>query len=145
MAKKISIILLTLTLIISIVSTTTSFIGGASAAASDYHPVKISETKKVRTNPQSFPADIAVAFVGLGGAFNLFTIPKTLNQFLAVIGVGSTLVSRDDTTTYNVTMHIYYLKKPTSTSAGYYKYKIKNNDTGEVQYTKAYNIGKNGA
>lgn len=142
MFKKFSILFLSLMFLFSVVSTSTSF---AEDAINTKYNVKISATKTVRTHPEAFPADIALAMTGLGGSLGWFTISKGLSVFLSSAGLGSTIVSRTDTTTYSVTQYAYFLKKPTSTSAGYYKYRIKNNKTGKVEFTRAYNIGKNGA
>ena len=117
---------------------------GDGGGSSKYKSVKVSSTKTVRTNPKAFPADIGLALVGLGGVYKLYQIPNALNKFLGWAGLSSSFVSTGNTTTYSVTMYTYWLKKPTMTSAGYYKYKIKNNKTGKTEYTKAYNIGKNG-
>lgn len=150
MFKKFSIMFLSLILVFSVISTSTAFAADIQqdvpidGGNSKYQTVKVSSTKTVRTHPEAFPSDIALALVGLGGAYSLFQIPKTLNKFLAWAGLSSTIVSHTSTTTYEVTMYTYFLKTPTSTSAGYYKYKIKNNITGKTEYTKAYNIGKNG-
>lgn len=147
MLKKFLIIFLSLSIVFSFSSTFTSSSFAAAkyetGGSSQYKPVKISATKTVKTKPGSFPGDIALAFVGLGGVYGLLKIPTTLNKFLAWAGFSSAIVSQNDTTTYDVTMYTYFLKKPTSTSAGYYQYRVKNNKTGKVEYTKKFNIGKN--
>lgn len=56
-------------------------------------------------------------------------------------GLGTAVVSSGNTPTYNVTMYTYWLKKPTTTSVGYYIYIIKNNI---IEYTEGFNMGSNG-